>query len=74
MRNVTIVLDEALLRDVRRIAAERSTSLEVLIREFLTDLVQTAARHRIRELSRASKAEVGLRTWKREELHGRRFA
>ena len=76
MKNVTITLDERTLRDARRIAAERSTSLNALIREFLERLAHResharAARGRIAELCRQSTAEVGERRWTRDELHER---
>ena len=76
MKNVTIALDEATLRDARRIAAERSTSLNALIRDFLERLTQREsnarrARSRIEELCRASTAEIGERAWSRDELHER---
>jgi hypothetical protein len=76
MKNVTIAVDEGTLRDVRRIAAERSTSLNALIREFLNELREresrtVRARKRIVELCRETKAEMGTRHWTREELHER---
>ena len=76
MKNVTIALDEALLREARRIAADRSTTLNAMIREFLQELAEresqaVKARLRIVELCRDSQAEVGPRTWTREELHER---
>jgi hypothetical protein len=76
MKNVTIALDDTLLREARRIAADRSTSLNALIRDFLVNLTEresraAAARRRIVELCRESRAEVGSRTWTRDELHER---
>jgi hypothetical protein len=76
MKNVTIAIDEATLRDARRIAAERSTSLNALIRDFLERLTHREAearraRRRIEELCRESTAEVGERGWTRDELHER---
>ena len=76
MKNVTIAIHEATLRDARRIAAERSTSLNALIRDFLERLTlrdshSRAARRRIAELCRESTAEVGERTWTRDALHER---
>jgi hypothetical protein len=76
MKNVTVALDETTLRDARRIAAERSTSLNALIRDFLERLTQResharSARRRIEDLCRASTAEVGERGWSRDELHER---
>lgn len=76
MKNVTIALDEATLREARRIAAERATSLNALIRDFLERLTlresqSRTARVRIAQLCRDAKAEVGERTWSRDELHDR---
>ena len=76
MKNVTLALDEGTLRDARRIAAERSTSLNALIRDFLDRLTKAEshtlrARRRIAALSRQSKAELGKRTWSRADLHAR---
>ncbi len=76
MKNVTIALDEAILRQARQIANERSTSLNALIRDFLEDLTEresyaVGARRRIADLCRLSEAEVGEPGWTREELHER---
>ena len=76
MKNVTIALDESLLREARRIAADRSTTLNAMIRGYLEELVQREsraikARHRIVELCRETRAEIGPRTWSRDELHER---
>jgi metal-responsive CopG/Arc/MetJ family transcriptional regulator len=76
MKNVTIAIDEALLREARRIAANRSTTLNAMIREFLEKLARresqaAKARHRIVELCRETRAEIGPRTWSRDELHER---
>jgi hypothetical protein len=75
MKNVTIALDDRLIREARRIAVERSTSLNAMIREFLEELTEhesraAKARTRIVRLCRASRAEVG-RSAPREELHER---
>jgi len=76
MKNVTITLDESLIREVRRIAADRSTTLNAMIRGFLEDLAEresgvVKARRRIVELCRDTHAEVGPRTWSRDDLHER---
>ena len=76
MKNVTLALDEETLREARRIAAERSTTVNALVREFLERLTAREsqarkARHRIAELCRDSTAEVGEGRWSRDELHER---
>ena len=77
VKNVTIAIDEATLREARRIAADRSTSLNAMIRECLDQLVAresrvAQARERILNLCRESTAERGSERWTRDELHERR--
>ena len=76
MKNVTLAVDEKTLREARRIAAERSTSLNAMIREFLQELTEREsradeARRRISKLCSESTAEVGPKDWSRDELHDR---
>ena len=76
MKNVTLSLDEASLLEARRIAANRSTSVNAMIREFLDQLTEResqarAARKRIVKLSRQSRAQRGAAVWSREDLHAR---
>lgn len=76
MKNVTLAVGESTLREARRIAAERSTSLNAMIREFLEQLTEresraVEARRRIVELCERSKAEVGGRRPTRDEVHER---
>jgi hypothetical protein len=76
MKNVTIAIDDSLLREARRIAADRATTLNAMIREFLEELAQresraVQARRRIVELCSETQAEVGVRTWTRDEVHER---
>ena len=76
MKNVTLAIDEATLRTARRIAADRSTSLNAMIRGFLQELTEREsqadqARLRILELCHDSTAEVGQKGWNREQLHER---
>ena len=76
MKNVTLAVDEATLREARRIAAERSTSLNAMIRGYLEELTRresraVQARRRILELCRESTAEAGPRDWTRDDLHER---
>lgn len=76
MKNVTIALREGTLREARRIAADRSTSLNGMIREFLDQLIEresrvARARERIVKLCLESTAERGTGRWTRDELHER---
>jgi hypothetical protein len=76
MKNVTLSVDEEILRVVRRYAAERDSSVNALVREFLTGIARREdrarkARQRIRELSDGSSARIGSKLWSRDELHAR---
>ncbi len=76
MKNITLSVDETVLRTVRLYAAERGSTVNALVREFLTGLANREdrtrkARQRIMELSRRSQANIGSRSWTREELHER---
>jgi hypothetical protein len=75
-KNLTLTLDESLLRAARKVALERSTSVNQLVREFLASLVretdrQQTALARLDEILRTTRIQVGRRTWKREDLHER---
>ena len=76
MKNLTLAIEESTLREARRIAAERSTTLNAMIRDYLDQLTTresqaTQARARIRELSEQSTARIGKRAWSRQDIHER---
>ena len=77
MTNVTLAIDEEMLKKVRKLAVERETTLTALVRESLRQL---AAREdlrteelisELRESFDAADMKVGRKTWKREDLHAR---
>lgn len=77
--NVTLSLDDELVKEVRKIAVEQDTTLTGLVRAYLEQLAQEHAasgrRRRDRESLERSFSQfqfrVGKRTWKREDLHAR---
>jgi hypothetical protein len=77
--NVTLSLDDDLVKQVRRIAVEKDTTLTGLVRRYLERLAveDTASgrRRRERETLERSFAEhsfkMGKRTWKRADLYER---
>ena len=76
MKNLTLRIEEKTLETARRIAAERSTSVNSLVRGFLGDLARTQdrrleVRKELIKLSRESEARIGNRIWNRDELHER---
>jgi hypothetical protein len=76
VRNITLSVDEHVLAAVRRLAAERDSSVNALVREYLANLAAhedraRRARARLRQLSNQSRGRLGRKTWSREELHDR---
>jgi hypothetical protein len=76
MKNITLSVDETILAAVRRHAAERDSTVNALVREFLTGLAAhedraKRARQRLRQLSARSPGRLGRKTWTREDLHER---
>ena len=77
--NLTLSLDDKLIKKVRKIAVERDTTLTGLVRDYLERLAAEDAasgrRRREREvLERSFKSfrfKVGARTWKRADLYAR---
>jgi hypothetical protein len=77
--NITLSLDEKLLKSVRKIAVERDTTLTGLVRAHLEHLAAEHAasgrKRREREALERSFSQfqfrVGNKTWKREDLYAR---
>jgi hypothetical protein len=77
MTNLTLAIDETILRNARKAALDRNTTVTALVREFLWGLSSGQDREAeayIAELSRAferNTVKIGRRKWTREELHER---
>ncbi len=76
MKNITLSIDEQILAEVRRYAAERDTTVNAMVRDYLTRISEHSdraghARRRIRELSESSQARIGSAQWQRDDLHAR---
>ena len=76
MKNITLSIDEQTLETVRQYAATHQSSVNALVREYLTRLAETEDRasqalRRMRELSDESTASIGSKTWRRSDLHDR---
>jgi hypothetical protein len=74
--NVTLVVEEKLLREARTIASRRRTSVNEMVREFLQDVVsresrRRAALERIQPLLNRPSVHLGRPRPTRDELHER---
>lgn len=75
-QNVTLVVEENLLLAARKVALDRRTSVNQLVREYLAALVDAAdrkrlARARLRKTFETGLVEVGDRSWSRDDLYER---
>jgi hypothetical protein len=78
--NITLSLDEKLVKEVRKIAVEQDTTLTGLVREYLEKLAAENAKsgRKRKELAALRRTfekyhfSIGNRTWKREDLYDRK--
>jgi len=73
MKNITLSVDENILATIRRHAAERNTTVNALVREYLADLAAhedraKRTRARLQQLSAPSQGQLDKKTWTREHL------
>ncbi|HVT61053.1 MAG TPA: DUF6364 family protein [Thermoanaerobaculia bacterium] len=74
--NLTLVVEEELLREARALAARRRISVNEMVREFLRDVVsresrRLAAMKRIQPLLDRPAVHLGQPRASRDELHER---
>jgi plasmid stability protein len=74
--NLTIAIEDDVLKKARLHALEQGTSVNAVVREFLREYTGKASRQaeaakRLIELAHESGAEVGHITWTRDEVHDR---
>ncbi len=83
MKNVTLTIDEATLKAARIYAAEHSTTVSALVRDYLSKLAGSkettaAERKNIREklfaLSERSPGRLGDWKWNREDIYRERLS
>jgi DICT domain-containing protein len=77
MKNITLAIEDEVLDKVRIVAAEKKTTVNALVREFLTDLASrderlAEARKQLLRLMDTSEGRMAP-DWKfdREEIHER---
>ena len=73
--NLTITVQDDLLKRARLRALEENTSVNAVLRKFLESYVDTTRQQRAVErllaLSRTVQAGRGAATWNRDDLHDR---
>ena len=76
MKNITLSIDEQVLTTVRKYASEHNSSVNQMVRDYLTSIAERnnraqQVRAAIRQLSDQSEARIGVKSWARDELHDR---
>jgi plasmid stability protein len=76
MKNITLSIDENLLKEVRKYAAEHDTSVNAIVREKLAEVVAPKKRmadalKRMRKIAKEGGMEVGPVTWTRDDIYDR---
>jgi hypothetical protein len=76
MKNITLSIDEETLRAVRKLAAERDTTVNALVRAYLEQLAKQTRRKkdvlkRMRRIAEKGGMEVGPKSWTRDDVHER---
>lgn len=75
--NITLSIDEDIVKKVRKIAVDKDTTLTAMVREYLTAVAnQDVARRRehvarFKDTLRRVSRDMGPRRWTREDLHAR---
>lgn len=75
-QNVTLVIEEDLLLAARKVALDRRTSVNQLVRNYLADVVEKSsrkqvARARLKTAFEEGLVEIGETRWNRDDLHDR---
>ena len=76
-RNITMAIDEDLLKKARKVAIDKNTTLTGLIRNYLMSITEKEENRKkqivleLESLFSVSRAKMGKKTWTRGELHER---
>jgi len=74
MANLTVTVDDDLLKKARLRAMEQGTSVNALLRDYLASYAGAAPARQVvvsdlLRLSREARSRKGRRSWTRDELH-----
>ena len=76
MKNITLAIDEKLLKEVRKYAAKHDTTVNAIVRQKLAEVVAPKKRIadaivRMRKIADEGGMSVGPITWTRDDTHER---
>ena len=77
MSNITLSVDEEVIRKVKKIALDRNTTLTAMVRDYLNalaardEMARRRAAAELEESFRRLSRRMGPHAWTRQDLHGR---
>ena len=77
MPNITLSVDDDIIKKVRKIAIDKNTTLTAMVRQFLTSVAAMDAQEKNETVKRLCKSfmnsssDMSRRSWTREDLHER---
>ena len=77
MSNITLSVEEEIIKKVRKIAIDKNTTLTAMVREFLTSVAARDAQEKREAIKYLQKSfntisrDMGQRKWTREAVHER---
>ncbi len=77
MPNITLNVDQDVIKKVRKIALDRNTTLTAMVRDYLQSVAERDAVERERRIARLKNGfrrysqDMGQRTWRRDQLYDR---
>jgi hypothetical protein len=77
MANITLSVEDEVIRKVRKIAVDKNTTLTRMVREFLISVAERDAAQKTRTLKELEasflelSSDMGKKDWVREDLYDR---
>ena len=77
MPNITLSVDDEIIKKVRKIAVDKNTTLTQMVRDFLRTVAERDEARKIQSLRELEESfidmsrDIGRRTWSREDLYER---
>lgn len=77
MKNITMSIDENLLKKAKKAAIDKNSTLTAMIRKYLEHLSETEENKKqqviseLKSIYNNTKIEIGKINWKREDIHER---
>lgn len=75
--NITLSIDEDVVKKVRKIAIDKDTTLTAMVRDYLTSVAESDAAARREAAAKLKESidrysrDMGPRTWTRDDLYDR---